>query len=115
MPIIEIEPAGDPNSCIIKLNKQKFHALLDSGAEESLIHTRVYNTPDETPKLKKQSTFLHPVKGDSIDINGCALLKYEIGREKQESKFFVVSKMNKNIILLEVGQSILVFSNIKLN
>ena len=41
MPTLKIEFAGNPNSCIIKINKQKFYALLDPGAEVSLIHTRV--------------------------------------------------------------------------
>ena len=73
--------------------------LLDSGAEVSLIHTMVYNSLKENPKLKKQSAFLQSVKGDSIDVDGCASLKYEIGREKQEHEFFVVPEMNRNIIL----------------
>ena len=54
MPTFKIKLAANPNSCIIKINKQLFHALLDSGAEVSLIHTRVYNTLKEKPKLKKK-------------------------------------------------------------
>ena len=42
---------------------------------------------------------LQTVKGDSIDVDGCELLKYEIGKEKQEHKFFIVPQMNRNIIL----------------
>ena len=38
------------------------------------------------------------VKGDSIDVDGCASLKYETGREKQEHEFFVVPGMNRKII-----------------
>ena len=66
MPTFKIELAGNPNSCIIKINKQRFCALLDFGAEVSLIHTRVYNSLKEKPKLKKQSAFLQSVKGDSM-------------------------------------------------
>ena len=99
MPTFETELAGNPNSYIIKINKQKFHAVLDSGAEVSLIHTGVYNSLKEKPKLKKESAFLQSVKGNSIDVDGCASLKYEIGREKQEHEFFVVQEMNRNIIL----------------
>ena len=54
---------------VVKINKQKFCALLDSGAEVSLIHTWVYSSLKEKTKLKKQSTFLQSVKGDSIDVN----------------------------------------------
>ena len=35
MSTFKIELAGHPNSCIIKMNKQKFCGLLDSGAEVS--------------------------------------------------------------------------------
>ena len=44
MPTFEIESAGNPNSCIIKIKKQKFHALLHSCAEVSLIRIRIYNS-----------------------------------------------------------------------
>ena len=76
-----------------------FCVVLVSGVEVSLIHIRVYNSLKEKPKLKKQSAFLQLVKGEGIDIDGCASLKYEIGREKQDHEFFVVAEMNRNIIL----------------
>ena len=97
MSTFKIELAGNPNSCIIKINKQMLHALLESGAEVSPIHTRVYNSLKEKPKLKKQSAFLQSVKSGSTD--GCASLKYEIVREKHKHEFFVVLEMNRNIIL----------------
>ena len=59
MPTFTTELSGKPNSCIIKIYKQKFHAILDSGAEVSLIHARVYNSPIRNLKLKKKSVFLH--------------------------------------------------------
>ena len=68
----KIELMGNPNSCIIKINKQKFCVLLDSGVKVSLIYARVYNSLKEKPKLK-QNAFLQSVKGDSIDVDGCAL------------------------------------------
>ena len=39
------------------------------------------------------------VQGESIDVDACASLKYEIGRGKQEREFSVVPEMNRNIIL----------------
>ena len=62
-----------------------FCALLDSGAEISLIHTRVYNSQKEKPKLKEQNALLQLVMDDSIDLDRCASLKYENGREKQKN------------------------------
>ena len=99
MPTFQIKLTSNPNSCIIKINKQKFHALLDFDVELSLIHTRAYNSLKGKSKLKKQSAFLQSVNGDSTAVDGCASLKYEIGREKEEHEFFVVPEMNRNIIL----------------
>ena len=58
MPTFKIELTGNTNSCIIKINKYKYYVLLDSGAELSLINTRMYNSLKEKPKLKQQSVFL---------------------------------------------------------
>ena len=90
-----IELAGNPNLYIIKINRQKFHALLHSGAEVSLIDTKVYKSLKGLPKLQKQTAFLQSVKGDPISVDGCLWLKYEIGREKQEHEFFVVSEITE--------------------
>ena len=37
-------------------------------------------------------------KGDSIDVDGCVLLKYELGREKQELQFlYTFDFLQKNL------------------
>ena len=65
------------------------------------MHSRIYNCLGDKPKLKKQSALLQSVITirDSIDVDGCALLKHEIGKENQEHEFFIVPQMNRNIIL----------------
>ena len=32
-------------------------------------------------------------------MDGCTLIEYEIGKEKQEHEFFIVPQMDRNIIL----------------
>ncbi len=39
-----ISLAGNPNSCLIKIQKQKYRALIDSGAEVSLINRKIYDS-----------------------------------------------------------------------
>ena len=51
MPTYRIELAGNPNSCIIEINNQKCHTFSDSGAEVSLINTKVYKSLKGLPKL----------------------------------------------------------------
>ena len=63
----------------------------------------MYKSLENKPKLKKQTAFLQSVKGDSIDVDGCAIMEYEIGKEKQEHDFFIVPQMNRNIILVGIG------------
>ena len=82
-------------------NKQTSFVLYSILVREvSLTHTRLYNSLKEKPKKKENKvTFLSSVKGDSVNVDGCALLKYEVGSEKQEHEFFVLPEMNRNIIL----------------
>ena len=55
---------GNPNSCIIRIKNQKYHALLDSGAVVSLVHSRIYTIVlRDKPKLRKQSALLQSVRG----------------------------------------------------
>jgi hypothetical protein len=51
IPKIIINIAGSPNSCIIKINGQKFRALIDSGAEVSLIHSNAFSSLQNIPQL----------------------------------------------------------------
>ena len=44
IPTYKINLAGSPNSCIIKIGKNKFRSLVDTGAEVSLMHRRVYDS-----------------------------------------------------------------------
>ena len=44
IPTYKINSAGSPNSCIIKIGKNKFRSLVDTGAEVSLMHRRVYDS-----------------------------------------------------------------------
>ena len=38
-----INISGSPNSCLVKIGKQRLRALADTGAECSLMHRRVYD------------------------------------------------------------------------
>ena len=69
MHIFCIELAGNPTSCLVKIKNRKYWALLDSGAEVSLIHTRLYNSLKVKLKLNEQKALLQSAKGDSIDVD----------------------------------------------
>ena len=94
-----INYAGNPNSAIIRINNQNFRALIDSGADTCLMHSKVYNSLKGIPKLSKKKACLQTVNGDQIKVHGSVNVKFQIGNEKLEHLFNVLPEMNCNIIL----------------
>ena len=95
----KINLAGNPSSCLLKIEKQKFRALVDSGAEVSLMHERVYRSLKQAPKLTNKVINLQSVNGGVLDVKGCAEISFEIKGEKLKHVFYVVGNMNRNLIL----------------
>ena len=56
IPTYKINLAGTPNSCIIKIGKNKFRSLVDTGAEISLMHRWIYDSLKVKPKLQLNDT-----------------------------------------------------------
>ena len=86
------------NSLLLRIGKQKYRTLLDSGAEVSLIHRRVYDGLKQKPKLKV-SLNLATVGNTSLYVDGCAEIKFSVGGLNMNHKFYIVRNLNRNIIL----------------
>ena len=71
IPTYKITLAGSPNSCVIKIGKTKFRSLVDTGAEVSLMHRRVYDSLLVKPKLQFKRINLSGVSGGALKIDGC--------------------------------------------
>ena len=99
IPTYKINLAGSPNSCIIKIGKNKFRSLVDTGAEVSLMHRRVYDSLKVKPKLQHKKIYLSSVSGDALKIDGCINLTFTIGGTEMQHLFYVVRDMNRNLIL----------------
>ena len=91
--------AGSPNSCIIKIGKHKFRTLVDTGAEVSLMHRRVYDLLKDKPRLMNRKINLHGVNGSLLKIDGCIDLTFSVGGTEIKQNFYVVREMNRNLIL----------------
>lgn len=87
------------NSCIVKFGKQRYRALVDSGAEVSLMHRRVYDALHQKPKLGTDNLQLQAVTGASLALDGCIDVQLRIGDTEIQQKFYVVANMNRNLIL----------------
>ena len=97
--LIKITLAGSPNSCVIKIGKTKFRSLVDTGAEVSLMHRRVYDSLLVKPKLQFKRINLSGVSGGALKIDGCINLKFTIGGIEMQHMFYVVKDMSRNLIL----------------
>ena len=71
----------------------KFRALVDSGAEVSLIHSRVFVSLKDKPKVFKKKAHLQSVN------EGCANIAIQIGKTEVTQLFYIVKDMNRNAIL----------------
>ena len=94
-----INLSGNPNSCLVKLGRTNFRALVDSGAEVSLLHQRAFNQIKNKPKLKKTKLCLQSVSGESLGVLGTAIVNISVGGEVRDHEFVIVSEMNRNMIL----------------
>ena len=100
MTIFSINLTGNPNSCVIKINKQRIRSLVDSGAACSLMHRKVYDRLKSPPKISKKVTVnLQGVNGHLLTVHGSIEIPIQIGGEKVRQTFYIVSDINRNIIL----------------
>ena len=58
------------------------------------MHSKVYNSLKEVPKLSKKKACLQTVNGVPIKVHGSVSIKFQIGNEKLEYLFHVLSEMN---------------------
>lgn len=94
-----VNASGCPNSCLVNIEKQKFRALVDSGAECSLMHERVFKMLKNRPKLSKKSINLQTAGQTSLNVLGCVNIKIRVGGTEMHQEFCVVNNLNRNLIL----------------
>jgi hypothetical protein len=95
----EIDSIGCPNSCIIKIERNKYRTLVDTGAEVSLIHRRVYESLQNKPRLISRNINLQTVSGLPLKVDGCINLMFSIGGTDIQHMFYVMPEINRNVIL----------------
>ncbi len=96
---IKISLAGHPSSCIINIGKQKYRALIDTGAEVSLMSKRIYDLLKDRPKLQRKTVSIHAVNSGPLSVDGCIKLPIDIGGYQMCQEFYIVKDINRNLIL----------------
>ena len=90
---------GSMNSCVIKIEKQRFKVLGGhSGALCSLLNRKIYNRVKTLPPLTRKKINLQSVNGSPLMVDGSIEISIEIGGVKTKQLFYVVSNMNRNVI-----------------
>lgn len=78
LPIFTINSVENPNSCIIKIRKQKFRLLLDTDSAVSLVNSGVYWSLSGHFKLSKPKANLKSVNGADLKFESCTNIEFKI-------------------------------------
>ena len=95
----KINISDSPNSISLNVGKQKYRALVDSGAELSLMRYLVYNNLSNKPRFFKKNICLQSVSGQALKIDGCVNLTFLVKGLTMTHTFIVVKDMNQILIL----------------
>ena len=95
----KINVSGSPNSCLVKIGKQRFRTLVDTGAECSLMHRRIYDQLNNKPKLTHKKVCLQSANGLNLGVTVALLYSFCIGSTEMSQDFFVIRDLNRNLIL----------------
>lgn len=94
----DINIAGSHNSCVIKISNQKLKVLVDTGEEVSLISKDLHNKFKEKGESSDELA-LQSVSGENLTVHRATKLPFVIGVVALTHQFYIVSNINRNIIL----------------
>ena len=95
----KVSVSGSPNSCLAKIGKQRIRTLVDTLAECSLMHRRIYDQLKDRPKLRNKKVCLQSANGTELKCDGCVNVQICIGGTEMSQDFYVVRDLNRNMIL----------------
>ena len=95
----KISVSGIPNSCLVKIGKQRYRTLVDTGAECSLMHRRIYDQLKNKPRLINKKVCLQSASGTELKCDGCITVQICIGGTDMSQDFYVIRDLNRNLIL----------------
>ena len=99
VPTYTINRIASPNSISVKIGHKKYKALVDTGAEVSIISSRVYEALRPKPSLSKNKMKLQTANGSPLRMEGLVGLEIKIGSQSIFQNCCVVRNLNRKIIL----------------
>ena len=102
---------NSPSSTLVTIQNRKMRMLVDSGAQVSILHKRIFDSLNNKPKLYDCSTNLTTASGDLLSVLGKGRIKLRIAKQFIEHEFVIVDNLNRNGIL---GRDFLVQNHARL-
>ena len=96
--IFGIRLAGRSKCVTARTGKQRFGCLLDTGAETSVLHERMFRGLKGVT-LRKKDVDLQTANGSALKVLGVADIDFKLGDKDFRHSSVVVSNLNRNIIL----------------
>ena len=96
--IYKVSVSDSLNSCIVRIGKEKFR-IVDTGAECSLMHHRIYDQLKNKPRLNNKKACLQSANGSELKCDGCITVQTCIGGTDMSQDFYVIRDLNRNVIL----------------
>ena len=104
--------AGDKCTCQVVLGKQRFRALIDTGASVSIVSERSLTSKFHAQKILPASISLKTVSGQHLQVLGKIFLKLKVGNSLVSHWFHVVKGISNSFIL---GFDFISGNNVQLN
>ena len=111
IPIFNVNVTNSPNSCLLKVQQLQYRALVDSGAEISLISKQAYDNLKYPIPFQRKKVFLQSVNGGALNALGSVDLEIKIGGLRLKQTFVIVTDLNRHVIL---GRDFLVNNGVRL-
>ena len=94
----KVNLTGNPNSCMVNIQKHRVRTLLDTGSQCCLMSANFYQSLKHKPVLKKCNANLQSVDSGNLKTLGKVHLNFEIKSLKLSYDFFVVEGINRCLI-----------------
>ena len=104
--------AGDKCTCQVALGKQRFWALIDTGASVSVVSEKSLTNKFHAQKILPASISLKTVSGQQLQVLGKIFLRIKVGNSLVSHWFHVVRGISNSFIL---GFDFISANNVQLN
>lgn len=91
--------AGNRNSYLLKIQGQSIRSLLDTCADISLIHKKIFKKLKNKPKIIRDKPKIQSQSGGALSVEGYIDLPFTLGKQSLTQKLYIVDGINRNMIL----------------